>query len=38
MADHFKLPATLNSKIVDMVHEVEHTGKFFSVEEVKNLT
>ena len=35
LADHFKLPATLNSKIVDMVHEVERTGKFFSVEEVK---
>jgi 2-dehydropantoate 2-reductase len=35
LADHFKLPATLNSKIVVMVHEVERTGKFFSVEDVK---
>jgi 2-dehydropantoate 2-reductase len=35
LANHFKLPVTLNSKIVDMVHEVERTGKFFSVEEVK---
>ena len=35
LAHHLKLPATLNSKIVDMVHEVERTGKFFSVEEVK---
>ena len=37
LANHFKLPATLNSKIVDMVHEVERTGKFFSVEEVKKV-
>jgi 2-dehydropantoate 2-reductase len=37
LADHFKLPAPLNSKIVDMVHEVERTGKFFSVEEVKKI-
>jgi 2-dehydropantoate 2-reductase len=35
LADHFKLTNTLNSKIVDMVHEVERSGKFFSVEEVK---
>ncbi len=35
LANHFKLPTTLNSKIVDMVHEVERTGKFFSVEEIK---
>ncbi len=35
LANHFKLPPTLNSKIVDMVHEVERTGKYFSVEEVK---
>ncbi|MBF0479101.1 MAG: 2-dehydropantoate 2-reductase [Candidatus Omnitrophica bacterium] len=26
----------LNEKVVEMVHEVEHTGKFFSFEEVKN--
>jgi 2-dehydropantoate 2-reductase len=37
LADHFKLPATLNSKIVEMVHEVERSGKFFSVGEVKKL-
>jgi 2-dehydropantoate 2-reductase len=37
LANHFKLPATLNGKIVDMVHEVERSGKFFSVEEVKKL-
>jgi len=30
-----KLPVPLNSRVVDMVHEVERTGKFFSVEEVK---
>jgi len=35
LANHFKLPTTLNSKIVDMVHEVERTGKYFSVGEVK---
>ncbi len=37
LANYFKLPTPLNSKIVDMVHEVERTGKFFSVEEVKKL-
>ena len=35
LANHFKIPTTLNSKVVDMVHEVERTGKFFTVEEVK---
>ncbi len=35
LADYFKLSAPLNSKIVDMVHEVERTGKFFRVEDVK---
>jgi len=35
IATHFKMPNTLNSKVVDMVHEVERTGKFFTVEEVK---
>jgi len=35
LANHLKLPPTLNSKIVDMVHEVERTGKYFSVEEIK---
>ncbi|MDO8675192.1 MAG: 2-dehydropantoate 2-reductase [Candidatus Omnitrophota bacterium] len=28
--------APLNERVVDMVHEVERTGKFFSVEHVKN--
>jgi 2-dehydropantoate 2-reductase len=37
LADRFKLPAPLNSKIVDMVHEVERTRKFFSVEEIKKI-
>jgi len=37
LAHHLKIPATLNSKVVDMVHEVERRGKFFSVEEVKSL-
>jgi len=37
LGNHLKLPATLNSKIVDMVHEVERTGKFFSVEDVKEM-
>lgn len=37
LAHHFKIPAPLNSKIVDMVHEVERAGKYFSVPEVKHL-
>ena len=37
LANHLKLSAVLNSKVVDMVHEVERTGKFFSVEEVKKI-
>jgi len=36
LANHLKLPVPLNSRAVDMVHEVERSGKFFSVEEVKN--
>jgi len=35
LANHFKMPPTLNAKVVDMVHEVERTGKYFSVQEVK---
>ncbi len=35
LANHFKLPPTLNSRIVDMVHEVERTRQYFSIEEVK---
>jgi len=37
LANHFKLPPTLNAKIVDMVHEVERTGKYYSVEDVKKI-
>ncbi len=37
LANNFKMPPTLNSKIVDMVHEVERTGKFFKPEEVKRI-
>ena len=37
MANHFKMPPTLNERVVDMVHEVEAKGKFFSVDEVKDL-
>lgn len=35
LANHFKMPPTINEKVVDMVHEVERTGKYFSVENVK---
>lgn len=34
LAKHMRQAAPLNDKIVDMVHEVERTNKFFSVEEV----
>lgn len=37
LANHFKLPTTLNSKIVDMVHEVERTSKYYSIAEVKRI-
>ena len=37
LAIHFKIPGTLNEKMVDMVHEVERTGKYFSVEDVKRM-
>ena len=30
-------PTPLNDKVVDMVHQVEMTGKFFSMEEVKEI-
>jgi 2-dehydropantoate 2-reductase len=36
MAVQMQLEAPLNRKVVDMVHEVERTGKYFSFEEVKN--
>ena len=35
LADNLKLAAPLNSRIVDMVHEVERTHQYFSMEEVK---
>jgi 2-dehydropantoate 2-reductase len=35
LADHFKMPTTLNSRVVDMVHEVERTGKYFTAQQVK---
>ncbi len=37
LANNFKLQAPLNSKIVDMVHEVERTHQYFSVEDVKKM-
>ena len=37
LAGNLKRPCPLNDKIVDMVHEVERTGKFFEVKEIKNL-
>ncbi len=36
LANHLKLPSPLNSKMVDMVHEVELGGKFFSFDQVKS--
>ena len=35
LAKHMKFPCPLNDKIVDMVHEVERTGKFFTAAQVK---
>jgi len=35
IAGHVHKRAPLNSKIVEMVHEVEKSGKFFSIEQVK---
>ena len=35
LAKQMRSKAPLNEKIVDMVHEVESTGKYFSVEELK---
>ena len=37
LGNHLKLPVPLNSRVVDMVHGVERTGKFFSVENVKEV-
>ncbi len=36
LAKHMKFPCPLNEKIVDMVHEVERTGKYFTFDHVKN--
>lgn len=35
VASHIKMPAPLNTKVVDMVHEVEMSGKYFTFAEVK---
>ena len=35
IAGHFKIPSPFNSKVVDMVHDVERSGKFFSTDDVK---
>lgn len=37
LAAHFKLPCALNDKMVEMVHEVERSGKYFSIEQVKKM-
>ena len=36
IASHFKMPVPLNRKVVEMVHEVESSKKFFSIEQVKS--
>ena len=36
LAKHMKFACPLNEKIVDMVHEVERTGKYFTFDQVKN--
>lgn len=35
IAGHLKMPAPLNRKVVDMVHEVENTRRSFTFDEVK---
>jgi len=35
IARTLKLDCSLNDKVVDMVHQVENTGKFYSPENVK---
>jgi 2-dehydropantoate 2-reductase len=35
LANNMKSPSPLNSRIVDMVHELERTGRYYTVEEVK---
>ncbi|MCH9023227.1 MAG: ketopantoate reductase family protein [Planctomycetes bacterium] len=36
LAKGLKMDSPLNSKIVDMVHEVEESGIFFDIEKIKN--
>jgi len=35
LANNLKMPSVLNTKVVDMVHEVERTGVYFTFEQVK---
>ena len=35
LADNIRMGAPLNRKVVDLVHQVEETGKFFSPDEIK---
>ena len=35
LANHFHLSTPLNSRVVDLVHEVERSGKYFTADEVK---
>lgn len=35
LASHFRMGSPLNSRVVDMVHEVERTGRFFEKNEIK---
>ncbi len=35
LAHHLQMKAPLNLKVVDMVHQIENNGKFFSIDEVK---
>ncbi len=36
LAKHLHCSAPLNERVVDMVHEVERTGKFFSITDITN--
>ena len=35
LASHFHLLTPLNSRVVDLVHEVELSGKYFTADEIK---
>ena len=35
MASYMRMESPLNRKVVDMVHEVENSGKFFEIDEIK---